>query len=246
MTDRSDDRMPSPQDDELAPLSDNGALRRRVERQMDKRNEFRLSLAAYVIANAVLIVALGSAGQLWIAGIIALGWGAGVAIHGIDTYTQTGRRAARTQALAQQAFREAYGPDWATTASRKQLRATYDRAVQPVNQRKEFAMHLAAYLCIIPMLWLIFLATAITGFPWPALVMTGWGLGLIGHGLSIRWNERATGSVEREMERQRRLIAEAGGEPVKRKNGGWALAEDGELLEPDPADAASVRQQARR
>jgi hypothetical protein len=246
MTDRAGDRMPSPRDDELAPISDNAALRRRVERQMAKRNEFRLSFVAYVLVNAGLLVVLGSTGMLWLAGIIALGWGAGVAVHGIDTWYQTGRRAARTQARAQQAFRDAYGPNWAKKASRKQLRAVYDRAVQPVNQRKEFAMHLAAYLCVIPLLWLLFLAADVVSFPWPGLVMAGWGLGLIGHGLSIRWNDSVSNSVEREMERQRALIAETDNEPAKRKNEDWALGADGELPDALAAELERVQKQSRR
>ena len=232
-------------DDDLAPLSDQGALRRRVERQLAKRSEFRLSLAAFIGGVTAIMVVLGMMGLLWLAAVIALGWGAGVAVHGIDTYYQTGARAARTVAITRQAFRDAYGPDWTTKAGRKQLRAEYNRTVQPINQRKELAMHTAAYALIIPMLWLIYANFALVDFPWPLVVMAGWGLGLAGHAISVWGNRSREDALQREIERQRALIAASGGSE-KLKNEDLALDDDGELLEPDIADAANARQQSRR
>ncbi|MBL8146258.1 MAG: 2TM domain-containing protein [Anaerolineae bacterium] len=222
-------------DDEFAPLSDNAALRRRVERQLNKRREFMISLGAYIVINAGLLVAFGAAGMLWIAGVVALGWGAGVAAHGIDTWYQTGRRAAGRLAGMHQAFRDAYGPDWYETATPKQLQAVRRRVDEPINKRKEFAMHAAVFALIIPMLWLLYFTLTPDIIMWPLIAMAGWGFGLLGHGVSVFASNRQEDAVAREMERQRALIDAAQWDGEKAKNDfredGARLDEDGELTD---------------
>ena len=229
-------RKPGDVDPEFAPMSDDLALRRRVERQINKQNEFRLSLGAYIVGTLGLSVLFIGLGVAWIAGVVALGWGAGVAVHGIDTYYQTGPRAARRLARMHQAFRDAYGPDWYDTASVRQLDKIRRRVDEPINKRKEFFMHLAVFLCIIPMLWLIYGAlTPDLPIPWPLLATLGWGAALLLHGLYSLPSIRQSDVVEREMDRQRSLIAEAGGDIEKPKRSRpdepLALDEDGELTD---------------
>lgn len=241
---------PARYDDEFAPLSDNAALRRRVERQLGKRREFMIDLGAYVIINAGLLVAFGAAGMLWIAGVVALGWGAGVAAHGIDTYYQTGRRAANRLARMHQAFREAYGPDWYETATPKQLQVIRRRVDDPINKRKEFYMHAAVYACIIPLLWLVYFSLTPTMILWPLIAMAGWGFGLLGHGASVFASNRQEDAVAREMERQRALLSYAEWDGEKPKNDfredGAHLDEDGELTDSMAREIEREIQRSRR
>lgn len=81
------------------------------------------------------------------------------------------------------------------------------------RKRVGFKMHLRSYIIINAGLWLIYLLSnaGILGnagfqdapFPWPLFAMTGWGIGLVSHYLSVytRTNERS--QVEREYEKLR-------------------------------------------
>jgi hypothetical protein len=149
-------------------------------------------------------------------------------------------------ALTQRAFRENYGPDWADTATPGQLHAVYERTVRPIQMRKEFYIHLAAFVCINAMLWWIFAMVATVAFPWPAVVTALWGLGLLGHAAAVWGTSRGEGAVQREMERQRALIAEAGGDVGKLKNDDLMVGDDGELMDRALNEAERAAQQGRR
>lgn len=242
---------PAETDDEFAPLSDNEALRRRVIRQVDKRREFQTHLVVFIAFNALFIVVFTMMGIPWVAAIILLGWGSGLAAHGIDTYYQTGRRAATRLARMQQAFRDAYGPDWYETASTSQLQAIRKRLDDPVNKRKDFYIHAAVYAIIITMLWMFWFTLTPDAIMWPLIVMGGWGLGLIGHAFDAFAPGRSNRALEQEMERQRALIEEAqwGGKKPKNDFTGaghepaMTVGPDGELVALD--DEAEAKQKRR-
>jgi len=237
-------------DVEFAPLSDDGALRRRVERQLNKRREFMIDLGAYIVVNAGLLIAFSATGMFWIAATVALGWGAGLAAHGIDTYYQTGRRAANRLARMHQAFRETYGPDWYETATPKQLQVIRKRVDDPICKRKEFYMHAAVFACIIPMLWLLYFTLTPEIILWPLIAMAGWGFGLIGHGATVFASNRQEDAVMREMDRQRALLAHADWDGEKPKNDfrddDARLDEDGELTDSMAREIEREIQRSRR
>ena len=96
--------------------------------------------------------------------IVMLGWGAGLAAHAVETYYATGARASRRLRVIQGEFYRELGPDW-PKADRKELRRIRERAVQPITKRREFIDHLAVFIPINIMLWVIFGTTAHIGWP---------------------------------------------------------------------------------
>jgi ABC-type multidrug transport system fused ATPase/permease subunit len=225
-------------DDELAPLSDEAALRRRVTRQLNKRNEFRAHALWFVVVNVMLMALFFAIGVPWVAGIVALSWGSGLAAHGIDTYHQTGKRAAVRTARTHQAFRDEYGPRWYETASERELRDTLKRVERPTAKRREFVSHLAVFIGINAMLWWIWASVMLGEFAWPLFVTAFWGVGLAAHAIDAFGNRRAQTSIEREVERQRALMEEAQWDDEKPKNvyyepeePAMTIGPDGELVE---------------
>lgn len=182
--------------------------------------------------------------------IVMFGWGAGLAGDAIETWSKTGKRAAQRLAALHKEFRTDYGPQWYRDATRKELKATRRRVDKGFKARVDFVKNLANFVFIIPLLWIIFGVTTgfISGqfgtdfpfnilnqFPWPLIVMLFWGIDLAKNGYSILAGRRQDTAVEREMERQRSLIARDDWADAKPKNdfrGGDArLTEDGELTD---------------
>jgi len=73
----------------------------------------------------------------------------------------------------------------------------YRRAKERIEAIKSFYMNLLAYCIVIP--FLAFLNFNTTNFPWVLFPALGWGMGLLGHGMSAfgyspifnkRWEER--------------------------------------------------------
>lgn len=222
-------------DDDLAPPGDEAALRRRVERQIKKKNDFWKNLLAYVVVIPILWVIYGMIGGVFGAdasfpltltqfpwpAVVMLGWAAGLAGDAIDTWHKTGARAARRIVRLHEAFRAEYGPQWYRTAPRRELKAIRKRVEKPYRKRISFYKNLASYAFVIPMLWVIYgfvantvtlniggdsTASTVISLPWPLIIMFFWGLGLINDGLSVRSTARAEKHIEREMERQRSLV----------------------------------------
>lgn len=225
-------------DDELLPSSDEAALRRRAERQINKRKEFRTHLLSFVVVNVLLTGMFFMFGIPWVGGIVALAWGAGLMVHGVDTCYQTGARAAIRTAHAQRAFRDDYGPRWYETASRAELRRTLKRVEEPFIKRREFASHLAVFIAINILLWLIYLSVTPDSFPWPLAVTGFWGLGLAAQGVEVLFSSRRQSDIEREVKRQRRLMEDAQSGRQKRKNddlergaAAMQIGPDGELID---------------
>lgn len=81
------------------------------------------------------------------------------------------------------------------------------------KKRVGFKMHLRSYLIINTGLWLIYLLTNLgsfgnldfrgANFPWPLLAMTGWGIGLVSHYLSVYTPTNERSMIEREYEKLR-------------------------------------------
>jgi serine/threonine protein kinase len=230
----------SGRDDELAPPDDSAALRRRAERQVKKRNEFFGHLAAYIVVNILLWTIFGftRGGELfgpdfafnaapWPL-IVMLGWGAGVLSHGIETFFETGKRAARRIVRVHQEFERVYGPRWWQTASKQELRRVRKRVEEPMKKWQEFFEHLGVYVMINTMLWVIYsftLGSTEVNFPWPLVVMAAWGVGMVVNlfdVLGVRANQRA---IDRQIEAE---MAERYGrtEKAKRKNDEFLPADE--------------------
>jgi len=226
-------------EDDIAPLSDEAALRRRVTRQIKKRREFYGHLLIFGVMCMVFLALFTALGIPWVAGVIALAWGSGVAAQAIDLYFDTGKRAAVRLAHMHQAYRDAYGPRWHEKATPQQLQAVRKRVDGPVEKRKEFYQHAAVYVCINLMLWLLYLSVMPGGFAWPAIVSGTWGLGLLSHANDTFSASRSKKSIDREVERQRALIEEAQWDGEKPKNdfleaddeAAMTVGPDGELVE---------------
>lgn len=226
-------------EDDIAPLSDEAALRRRVERQIKKRGEFRSHLAIFIAVNLMFAAFFGALEIPWVAGVIALSWGSGLAAQGIDLYYDSGKRAAARLARMHQAYRDAFGPNWHERATPAQLKRIRKRVDLPMAKRREFLQHLSVFLCINLMLWFLYAAIMPDTLPWPALVTGFWGLGLAAHAANVIGGERTKQSIEREVERQRALIEEAqwGGEKPKNDflvaddEPTLTVGPDGELIE---------------
>jgi serine/threonine protein kinase len=265
-------------DDELAPPHDESALRRRVEKQYKKRQEFNGHLIAYVFVNLMLwIIVLGGRnfieGDFWALMdefpwplLVSFGWGSGLVAHAIDTYFQTGKRAASRLRAIHSEFERLYGERWYQTADKGELRKVRSRVEQPFTKRREFATHLGVYVMINLMMWFIYFASSgasfireLVGgglqfleFPWPLIVMLGWGIGLVIHGVETLTVGRREGAIEREVERERdRLYYE---KPKRDQfydedaepQGGVRLNEDGEFTDSIIEELESDKRSRRR
>ncbi|MBL8146257.1 MAG: protein kinase [Anaerolineae bacterium] len=234
-------------DDDIAAPGDDAALRRRVERQIKKKNGLWKNLLAYVVVIPIMWMIYGFSSGIvgpdatlplaltqfpWPA-IVMLGWAAGLAGDAIETYHRTGARAARRIARLHEAFRAEYGPQWYRNAPRKELKSIRKRLDKPYKKRIDFYKNIANFSFIIPMLWVIYgfssrfitaeitggdPAVAITSFPWPLIVMFFWGMNIVSDGLSVRSTARTESAVEREMERQRSMADPAEWPDEKAKN----------------------------
>ena len=232
-------------EDDIAPLSDEAALRRRVTRQIKKRREFYGHLLIYLVMCLIFFGLFTTLGIPWVAGIIALAWGSGVAAQAVDLYFDSGKRAAERLARMHQAYRNAYGPRWHEKATQEQLISKRAEVDGPVTKRVEFYQHAAVYLCINLMLWFIYLSIMPGAFPWPVFVSGTWGIGLISQANEVFSASRSKKSIDREVERQRALIEEAQWGDEKPKNDfleaddepAMTVGPDGELVEiPDETD----------
>jgi hypothetical protein len=66
-----------------------------------------------------------------------------------------------------------------TDTERSEDASERDQAIERLKKRQDFRGHLLVYTLTIALLWTIWLLTMPGGFPWPAIVMFGWGIGVV-------------------------------------------------------------------
>jgi 2TM domain len=78
-----------------------------------------------------------------------------------------------------------------------------EAAVERLKKRQDFRAHLLVYTLVIGLLWTIWALTG-ANFPWPLIVMGGWGVGLLMNAYDVYGRRPiAERDVEREIERLR-------------------------------------------
>lgn len=217
--------------DILMEPDDEVALRQRIERDFKKRREFFAHLVVYVLVNALLWVIFAGANSDAFANlvndpgvmefmpfpwplVVMLGWGAGLLANLNEVYFDTGARVRRRTQIVEDTLTREYGVNWRTTLDKKTVKQVRKRVEAPFNKRKEFYSHLAVYVMINAMLWMIyFVSSGMPGdigeiasevpFPWPALVSFGWGIGLVINMFEALTAGSTQRAVEREVARER-------------------------------------------
>jgi serine/threonine protein kinase len=78
------------------------------------------------------------------------------------------------------------------------------RIEKKFKDRQELRVHFVIYLMVNLMLWGIWALTTFMGFPWPLIVMAGWGIGMVAHVMEYN-HKHGRGAARREQEIQREL-----------------------------------------
>jgi serine/threonine protein kinase len=263
-------------DPDLAPEDDETAMRLRIEKQFKKRGEFIGHLIAYVFVNVVLwTIFLSGAGELgqWISEMdglpwpmfVSFGWGAGLVAHAIETWYETGKRAAHRLTIVREAYRREFGENW-RNAKKTELKRVRRRAEKPLKDRREFLQHLGVYAMINAMFWLMYLTSnnwlasliddadlaPVFAFPWPIAIMFFWGIGLVIHAVEALGAQRREDAIQRALEQER---AQLYGEKPKRDQylmddtvaeRRVRLTEDGELTDSIIAEMEADEKPKRR
>lgn len=82
-------------------------------------------------------------------------------------------------------------------------------ALEALKRKRGFSKHLRAYIIVNAFLWVMYVFGAVQShvwWPWPLIVMAGWGIGLAMNAWAVY--ERANGpiseaEIQREMDRQK-------------------------------------------
>jgi hypothetical protein len=84
----------------------------------------------------------------------------------------------------------------------------YEEAKKRVEDRKDFYIHLSAYILVNILLVIIWAFPAGGGYPWFLWPLGGWGIGLILHFLGVfvfsKQTERNKRAIEKEAEKIRK------------------------------------------
>jgi len=135
------------------------------------------------------------------------------------------------------------------------------RVEKRIKAQREFISHFITYCIVNALIWCVWaFAPAImnqiglntstfpfslVALPWPLLVMFGWGIGLVGHGMNTYYKsdtaEKAKERmVQREIEKERmRLYGNPDLEKPKRRRA--RLSDDGEITYEDPEEAPVIQ-----
>ena len=234
------------------PIDEEQSIRRRIEEGYKKRGEFITHAVVYAVIMTLLFVIFvftGDGGESatgfpfpWPL-IVAFGWGSGLFAHAVDTWFQTGARAATQDRIVNDAMARQYGADWARTVSKKDYNRTRTKALKPYKKRVELLQHGAVYVAVNAMFWFIYASNMIgmispndmPSFPWPLIISLGWGAGLFAHAADTFFGGDARSAareraVQREVERE--LMRREGAALEKPKRDfGIRLNEDGELTD---------------
>ncbi len=236
--------------DSSQPEIDRNEIRRRVEKYYNQRKEWFIHLTVFIVVNAVLWgIWLGTSGWIGldfpVPMIVLLGWGAGLAGHGVEVASHSPDRMMRIDRAAHDQMDKIYGPGWDSITDKADYDRVYKLAYKRYRQKAELAIHLAVYLAITLMLWVIWLAVGAGTLPFPLIVMGGWGVGLAGHAASVYFDSaRASEARERAVEEAISRY-NAGYEKPKKRKREQLLTDDGELLdvveEPDTVKESRQR-----
>ena len=81
----------------------------------------------------------------------------------------------------------------------------YDLARKRVKEKKDFYVHLTAYICVNIFLIIIWAFVAGRGFPWFIFPLVGWGIGITFHflGVFIIKDKYDRAAIEKEAEKIR-------------------------------------------
>ncbi len=123
------------------------------------------------------------------------------------------------------------------------------RVEKRMKKRQDFYVHIAMYVTVNLFLWFIWLSSGAAGFPWPAIVMAAWGIGLVADAVETYFESspaqeaRRERAIQQELERERALRTDdvVFEKPKRRAH----LAEDGELAYDDEAEDELPRRAAR-
>lgn len=203
-------------------------LRRRVESRMNARKEFGIHALIYtVVVGAMWAISGGDGWPLF----TTLGWGAGLAAHGVDAYYKSGKPSFAREQLTWRAMRDEYGDHWREVASRDEYEVVRARIGERFDKRKGFAIHLAVYLCINIMLWSIGFDD--DGAQWQPIVSAIWGVPLVLQFVDSYISATSERRIERELERERERLEQETAQVGKRKREQRAMtiSDDGELVD---------------
>lgn len=128
--------------------------------------------------------------------------------------------------------------------------AIRERVEKRLKARTGFYIHFAVYVAVIVTLWVLyFLRTPGMSMtpPPPLVVMFGWGIGIVAHGVSVFASQRMDDVREREVERaiERERMRYAQAEKPKRDERAMRLSDEGELI-PEEEWESEEKVKARR
>lgn len=83
------------------------------------------------------------------------------------------------------------------------------RVEKKLHARRDLAQHLAVYVMVNSVFWLMYLSSGTFGFPWPIFITGFWGIGLVSQSVEFyykhgRGAEKREAEIEREVARQMR------------------------------------------
>ncbi len=214
------------------------AIRRRVEKRLKMRGEFIGHELGFAIINIILWA-------LWFTGldfgwqfpwplIVSLSWGAGLIAHATETFFRPFARPQAVQRSVAREMEQLHGVDWQHSASEEQYHGTYQKVYKRFDTRADFVTHLATFVPLNILAWLLWMGGVTLGLGgWP-LILTGlWGLGLLIHGIQVFYTASES-LLQREIEREMASYSDDMKLKRKRKNADervMRLSDDGELVE---------------
>jgi hypothetical protein len=126
------------------------------------------------------------------------------------------------------------------------------RVKERLKKREEYLTHVGVFVIVNLGMWGLYIFTSsFMSFPWPLIVMFGWGIGLAIHTLDYLYGARREAAFEREFERElRREKLRVYGDPdyderTKPKRREARLSDDGELEYTDEAESDGRKAKSR-